>query len=56
MSLHSVHSGQHHGPHLGASAKRYTKSVVEHGACFGLAAGLLMVAAVAIQWVLHFVP
>ena len=32
------------------------KSVVEHGACFGLAIGVLMVAAVVIQWLLHLVP
>jgi hypothetical protein len=43
MSLHPVH-------------ERPFKSVVEHGACFGLAIGLLMVAAVAIQWILHLVP
>jgi len=54
MSLHSVHNGPHHNH--GIDTRRYTKSVVEHGACFGLAAGLLMVAAVAIQWLLHFVP
>ncbi len=48
MSLHPAHD-------------RYVKSVipksvVEHGACFGLAAAMLMFAAVAIQWVLHLVP
>ncbi len=43
MSLHPAHD-------------RYTKSVVEHGACFGLAAALMMVAAVGIQWILHLVP
>ena len=48
MSLHVAH-----GPHLKADVR---KSVIEHGACFGLAIGLLMVAAVAIQWVLHLVP
>jgi hypothetical protein len=35
---------------------RPTKSVVEHGACFGLTAVLLMVAAVGIQWILHLFP
>jgi hypothetical protein len=36
--------------------ERPTKSVMEHGACFGLTAALLMVAAVGIQWVLHLLP
>ncbi|HEX7761272.1 MAG TPA: hypothetical protein VF459_17325 [Caulobacteraceae bacterium] len=48
MSLQTAH-----GPHGKAAAH---KSVVEHGACFGLAIGVLMVAAVAIQWLLHLVP
>jgi hypothetical protein len=43
MSLHPVHEPRH-------------KSVMEHGACFGLAVAALMAVAVALQWVLHLVP
>lgn len=31
-------------------------SLVEHGACFGLAVTVLAAAAVALQWLFHLVP
>ncbi|WP_304171011.1 hypothetical protein [Phenylobacterium aquaticum] len=31
-------------------------SLIEHGACFGLAVAVLAGAAVALQWLFHLVP
>lgn len=31
-------------------------SLVEHGACFGIAVAVLAAAAVALQWLFQFVP
>jgi hypothetical protein len=32
------------------------KGLVEHGACFGLAAAALVIAAVLLQWILNLTP
>ena len=35
---------------------RPVKSVTEHGVCFGTALAGLVLAALAIQWLLHLIP
>ncbi len=41
---------------LHQAMNRPTKSVAEHGLCFGTALAGLVLAALAIQWLLHLVP
>ena len=41
---------------LQPASEQHSKSVMEHGVCFGLAAVMLMGAAVGIQWTLHLIP
>ncbi len=41
---------------LHQAADRPAKSVAEHGVCFGLTLSALVIAALAIQWILQLVP